>query len=467
MQIRKLRKYQVIELSCDELVADGLGLCHLDQELQSQYKPVTGFVFGVLPKERFLARVMQVKSGFFHAVLLTGNEIPEEWVGQTDISFDKEKHWALTNENEKRIEPDCENFVLCGGCRLRHLSYSDTLEYKKKWLQIQLERNHVKIPEIETVTSESETQYRNNVQVHINKYEQRGFYAPYTYRTVQFPEHGCRIFNQKAFDETFPEKLKLDRVVRSRYDHITGYTGHWSLNTKEDKAAKFTYHIQYPHDAITAVTIPNTAFFQVNTESIPGWLSLINRMLSVFFPEEDQQLKVIELFSGVGFITTMLSSHRQITSIGIDILKPGDLHRVKFQRDVDIENLNSGQSHKKDHGQAVSGLFKYIQADLTRIEETISDEDCKELQNFDAETIIMNPPRGGFKPDQAQWFFDHCLTEFKGPVVYSSCSGATFARDAAFFRQQGYAIDQVYLLDFFPFTAHYEILALFTRDDRM
>ena len=146
-----------------------------------------------------------------------------------------------------------------------HISYEETLQLKLKWLNELL--NTIPNHSIQSSITPAPKQfhYRNNVQVHINKYMQRGFFSPMTYRTIAFPESGCQIFNQKIFDANFPEPLKLERCVRSRIDENTDTAKIWALYSKEDKTDTFDYHIKYPKNSLTKVTLPNLNFFQVNT----------------------------------------------------------------------------------------------------------------------------------------------------------------------------------------------------------
>lgn len=80
-------------------------------------------------------------------------------------------------------------------------------------------------------------------------------------------------------------------------------------------------------------------------------------------------------------------------------------------------------------------------------------------QVHDAKTLILDPPRAGLKKHQG--FFDsfRSLTT----IIYVSCNPETFARDAWFFQQHGFTVDEIQPIDLFPHTPHIEALAVFQR----
>lgn len=441
MNIRKLKRDDFIETTCSDFVAEGLGLAHIPAEWER--KPLTGFVWGVLPGERFVARVSKVHSGVFHAVLATQQELPEDWLGKTDTPF-IDDDFALMSRSPERVESDCENFVRCGGCKMRHLSYEDTLDWKRKWMHNHLRRNQLTFEDIVVHGSPKTSGYRNHVQIHINKYKDRGFYAPYSYTTVKFPEHGCRLFEQKESDEHFPEELELERVVRIRLDEDSP-AKFTSLHTKEDKEEKYTYTVNYPENTKTRVTITNTAFFQVNSTILPLWLSRIEELVKAS-TGNGEKVKVLELFSGAGFITRLLSYKLPLEVMGIDSLKRKVVAETTWTNDSLGDAPLSPQFNER-----------YLQADLTDLSR-VKEPDVELLRSFLPDLLLLNPPRSGFLPDQISWLWNNVLTEFSGDIVYSSCNGATLARDLKKFSELGWQIQSMEIMDFFPYTSHFEIL---------
>ena len=80
----------------------------------------------------------------------------------------------------------------------------------------------------------------------------------------------------------------------------------------------------------------------------------------------------------------------------------------------------------------------------------------------DAKILVLDPPRAGLKKHNG--FFNGFRT--LRTIIYFSCNPETFARDAWFFYQNGFLIDEIQLIDLFPHTHHVEILAVFDRPER-
>ena len=446
MQVRKLKLNQIVEARCADIVSEGLGISHI---LSSEYVPLTGFVLGVMPGETFLARITRVKSNHFHAVILPIADVPDQWIGALHTRDEISHHeFAIFDVSAARIEPACKIFTRCGSCKLLHMSYENSLALKKKWLMTQLERNHIAAPDINVVESPRKTHYRNHVQIHINKHGERGFYAPYSYTTRAFPDKGCLLFHQDWVDAIFPEELQIERCVRARIDYVSPNTSVWSLYSREEKSSTFTYSVEYPEGSITRVTIPNSAFFQTNTSIIPLWLSEVNNLVKNC-SHKSGKLKILELFSGFGFITRSISLMREIEVLGIDILKPVDLDQIILGNNVYDSTVSD---HYKDY---------YLQIDLTILNKA-KENDLERIRSFNPDIILINPPRSGFLPQQMQFLFQTIYKENKVPIIYSSCNGATFARDCVTLRANGYNLAKLTLFDFFPWTSHYEIIGMFS-----
>ena len=81
-----------------------------------------------------------------------------------------------------------------------------------------------------------------------------------------------------------------------------------------------------------------------------------------------------------------------------------------------------------------------------------------QLTNRDFDTIICNPPRRGLDAaSRALIFAIH-----PQQVIYSSCNPATLQRDIAELAAK-YQIVELYPFDMFPFTPHFEVIALLQR----
>ena len=69
----------------------------------------------------------------------------------------------IVKPSERRLEPFCEHFGICGGCRWQPLPYDIQLAAKQRQVYDQLTRiGHLKLPEISTIIGSDKTQYYRN-----------------------------------------------------------------------------------------------------------------------------------------------------------------------------------------------------------------------------------------------------------------------------------------------------------------
>ncbi|MCX6271520.1 MAG: TRAM domain-containing protein, partial [Bacteroidetes bacterium] len=68
--------------------------------------------------------------------------------------------------SSKRVEPFCEHYGLCGGCRWQNMNYGDQLFYKQKQVTDAFERiGKFQFPSIQPIkTSPQERFYRNKLE---------------------------------------------------------------------------------------------------------------------------------------------------------------------------------------------------------------------------------------------------------------------------------------------------------------
>jgi len=74
------------------------------------------------------------------------------------------------------------------------------------------------------------------------------------------------------------------------------------------------------------------------------------------------------------------------------------------------------------------------------------------------ELLLLDPPREGAKRE-----LGIALRLSPERVIYVSCNPATLARDLKFLKAEGYELERVIPLDFFPHTYHIEAVAFLRR----
>lgn len=446
MNIRKLKPGALVELECRHFVSEGLGLSYFTDESQkAKFKPHVFFIWGVLPGEKFVARLAKVKSKLAHGILARRDELGDEYRG----TVFRHEEWALTEISPERTQARCDIYLRCGGCRMQHMPYPRTVQYKHEWLNNQLRHHKVDVPgiDVDEAPESDLLHYRNHVQVHINKFGTYGFYEPLSYRTRAFPDHGCLIFNEKAIRGEFPKYPVEVRAARIR-QNSDGHAVFTVLNAKDEVTKRIKYHVAWPQGAVTNIDIPVTQFFQVNLKILPRWLET----MADFFKSAGvgDGFRVLELFSGFGFISRMLQQVFVIEILSADILTPDQVAAVVVERD----------------GHKLSPDFSrnYSQVDLF-LPEKIPAEFTTRIRDFSPQILLINPPRAGLTEAVWKKFRESALQDFTGPIVYSSCNAATMARDLGYLALEGYRVQKIRLFDFFPWTHHYETVALLVRSE--
>ena len=90
-----------------------------------------------------------------------------------DVKIDRKKHSfaeghivKLIKPSENRVEPFCEHFGVCGGCKWQHLPYAEQLKCKQQQVADALQRiAKVELPPINPILGSARTQrYRNKLE---------------------------------------------------------------------------------------------------------------------------------------------------------------------------------------------------------------------------------------------------------------------------------------------------------------
>jgi tRNA/tmRNA/rRNA uracil-C5-methylase (TrmA/RlmC/RlmD family) len=77
----------------------------------------------------------------------------------------------------------------------------------------------------------------------------------------------------------------------------------------------------------------------------------------------------------------------------------------------------------------------------------------------DPEVVVIDPPRAGAGRPVVAGIAEHAPRR----IVHIGCDPASFARDVALYREQGYELEALRAFDAFPLTHHVECIALLTR----
>ncbi len=178
------------------------------------------------------------------------------------------------------------------------------------------------------------------------------------------------------------------------------------------------------------VFISAGTFLQASKE---GETALLDTALKYLGNDEG---KIADLFCGIGTFSYPLSLNKNNKIVAIDSSKELlDGFKISLNKNM-IPNIEIMQKN----------LFKYP-----------LDED--ELKSFNI--IFIDPPRAGAH-EQVQKIA--AAGNIK-KIIYISCNPSSFVRDANILTQSGYKIKQMTFVDQFTYSTHFELVAVFTKQN--
>ena len=348
-------------------------------------------------------------SYYNNKIIFIKNALPSEIV---DIAITKEttKYYEAEvlkyiKKSEDRRNVLCPYYKDCGGCNIMHVNYEKEIEFKKKKMKEILNRYLNFFGDFKVIISEDEYNYRNKITLHSGK-GKLGFYKNNTNDVVEIDN--CLITNNLINNEIRNYKGKNEIILRCNDNEV--------INNFDNN--EFLMNISNYKFKINV-----NSFFQVNNY-------ICSKIFDLLKENINQDEVVLDMFSGVG-------------TLGISIAK-------------NIKKLISVESNKEN--------FKYIleNAKLNNVNnlECFNELSEKFIKRMDIipDTIIIDPPRSGVKGD----IIDYFNKEKPKKIIYISCNIMTFVRDVKLI-ENNYFIKDIFLLDMFPNTRHFEIFCVLEK----
>ena len=407
----------------------------------------------------------------------------------------------IVKPSEDRLQPFCEHFGICGGCRWQPLPYDMQLKAKQQQVWDQLVRiGHLEIPDISPILPSDKTKYYRN------KLE-------FTFSNKRW------IYNNEDPDSlTDEERLGLGFHVGKFFDKVLDIK-HCSLQPEPSNEIRLFIR-EY------AVT-HNLEFYNIreNTGFLRNIIVRNNQvgdvMLTVCFAYDDQD-KIVPMLDAIAVEFPQIKSLHYVINEKLNdsisdldcILYKGEdaiwetMGKLKFKiGPKSFYQTNSEQAYKlysvakefaaltgnevvydlytgtgtiaqfiSDKASKVIGI-EYVKEAIedARINAeangitncTFFDGDMKDILTADfikehgkPDVMIIDPPRAGMHPDVVKVIMEAAPER----IVYVSCNPASQARDLAMMSPM-YEITAVQPVDMFPHTMHVEnVCALKLKD---
>ncbi len=467
--MRKKKEPVILQnIEIESIAAEGNALAHVEGKVL--------FVPWCIPGDVVDVRVTKKKSAYMEGVVQ-----------------------RIVTPSPLRLEPFCEHYTVCGGCKWQPLPYELQLKYKQQQVEDQLKRiGKLVLPPIEPILgSEKTVEYRNKLEFTFSNKRWilsgedaeglsdveklgLGFHISGFFDKVldikkchlqASPSNEIRLWiKQYAIDNglTFFDLREQTGLLRNlvirtastgevmvivvfacESEHITELMEalknafpqinslYYIVNTKRNDSISDQTPILFSgSDAIYEQM--EDLKFKIGPKSFYQTNSLqAYRLYSVV--REFADLKgneiVYDLYTGTGTIGLFLSS-KAAKVVGIEYVP---------------EAIEDAKVNAFNNGRANAFFFAGDMKDM------LTGDFIKE--NGKPDVVILDPPRAGIHPSVAE-----VLLQAEAPrMVYVSCNPATQARDLALL-QEKYEITRVRPVDMFPHTHHVEnVVALKLR----
>lgn len=395
----------------------------------------------------------------------------------------------ILQPSENRADVDCLTYQRCGGCDLRHMTYENTLELKRKSVQNLIDKgleNDIKV-EL-TIGMKNPYNYRNKAQYPVgvdkNGNPAIGVFAQRTHTII--PIENCMIQTEisQKIAKTILEFIKEKNISIYNEEKQTGLIRHIvikvGMKTKQVMCILVVNEkgnkpgIQQKEYENELVKLLHNKYPEIKTIV----KNINNKNTNVILGQEN-----ITLY-GTGYIEDKLGEYTfKISPMSFYQVNPVQAE-VLYNTAVEAANLD-----EKDIlfdlycGIGTIGIFasKFVNKvygieivpqaiedakenakinNINNIEFMVGDVEFAfdELINKNKiipTAVIVDPPRKGLDEKTIQ----NILKIKPDKLVYISCNPATMVRDLAKL-ENAYEIRKIQPVDLFPFTKHCEVVTV-------
>ena len=414
-------------------------------------------------------------------------------------SFYEGKALKFHEYSEHRVEPICEHFGVCGGCKWQNMKYSQQLYYKQNEVKNHLQRiGKVDLPDFETILgSEKKFFYRNKMEFSFSNSR---------WLTEQEIEQTETLENRNALGFHIPKMW--DKILDIQKCHLQEDPSNAIRNEVRDfaNAHGLTFFNPRAHEGLLRTLMLRTAstgeimvliqFFENDKanrellldhlyEKFPQITSLqyvVNNKANDTLYDTDIKLYkgrdyILEEMEGLKFSINAKSFYQTNSDQAYELYKitrdfaglTGDeivydlytgtgtiaqFVSKKAKKVIGVESVPEAIADAKENAK---------RNNITNCDFFVGDMKVVFNEHFIAQhghpdVIITDPPRDGMHAA----VIDQILKIAPNKIVYVSCNSATQARDLALM-DETYKVTRVRPVDMFPQTHHVENVVLLEK----
>lgn len=416
-----------------------------------------------------------------------------------DVKLDKKKHSYAEGHIERlitpstiRVEPFCEHFGICGGCKWQHLPYAEQLKWKQQQVEDALTRiAKVDLPEISTILGSEQTRaYRNKMEYTFSNkkwltWEQMRSAEEFTDRnSVGFHIPG-------AFDKVLDiHRCHLQDDLGNRLrNHIREFAKAHNLTFFDLRGQTGLLRTMMIRIVSTGEVMVVMSFGEDNPEAIKAVLE----DLRTNFPEITSLMYVVNMKANdtIADLDILLHSGRAYIEEEMEGLRfrigPKSFYQTNSHQAYELYNVARnfaelrGDELVYDLYTGTGTIANFVARKSRKVigieyvEDAIKDAklnavvngltntdffagDMKDVLTAEfiathgrPDVMIVDPPRAGMHEDVVKVILDAEPRR----IVYVSCNPATQARDLSLLDAK-YRVTAVQPVDMFPHTHHVE-----------
>ncbi|MBE0391294.1 23S rRNA (uracil(1939)-C(5))-methyltransferase RlmD [Flavobacterium sp. PL002] len=401
--------------------------------------------------------------------------------------------------SEHRVEPVCEHFGVCGGCKWQNMNYTQQLYYKQNEVLNHLQRiGKIELPDFEPILgSEKKFFYRNKMEFSFSN--SRWLTEAEIASTEDLGNRNALGFHiPKMWDKILDiNKCHLQEdpsnAIRNEVRDFANANGLTFFNPREHSGLLRTLMLR---TASTGEIMVLVQFFENDKanrellldhlyEKFPQITSLqyvVNSKANDTLYDTDIKLYkgrdyILEEMEGLKFSINAKSFYQTNSDQAYELYKiTRDFAGLTGEEVVydlytgtgTIAQFVSKKAKKVIGVESVPDAIKDAKANAVRNEITnceffVGDmkvvfNDSFIAQHGQPDVIITDPPRDGMHKD----VIEQIMKIAPAKVVYVSCNSATQARDLALMDEK-YKVTRVRPVDMFPQTHHVENVVLLER----
>ena len=397
--------------------------------------------------------------------------------------------------SDLRVEPFCQHFEVCGGCRWQHIDYAEQLAFKQKQVRDHFERiGKIKDVAHETiVAAQTQRFYRNKLEFTFSNF--RWLTTDDMNSGQEFSRNALGYHVPKRFDRIFQvEKCHLQsdpsNAIRNalyQFAEAKGYV-FYNVKTNEGMMRNVIIRSSNTGDVLVIVQFAEPqaevieevmAFLQEKFPEITSLYYIINQKGNDSYQDQE----VIHYAGGRYIRETM----EDLTFM----VGPKSFYQTNSEQAYELYKIArdyaqlTGEEVVYDLYTGTGTIANFVARTAKKVvgieyaEEAVADArqnsvlngientkffagDMKRVLNADfvkqhgqPDVIITDPPRAGMDPAVIATI----LAAEPKRIVYVSCNTATQARDLELFSTK-YKVINAQPVDMFPHTHHVENVAL-------